>query len=37
MKFKRYLLKSFPSSRFPEDLSCFELKHDAEIDEHAIP
>jgi NADPH-dependent curcumin reductase CurA len=37
MKFKRYLLKSFPSSTFPEDLSCFELKHDAEIDEQAVP
>lgn len=37
MKFKRYLLRSFPSSTFPEDLSCFELKNDAEIDEQSVP
>lgn len=25
MKFKKFLLKDFPSPSFPEDLSCFEL------------
>lgn len=37
MRFKRFLLKSFPSNDFPKDLSCFELDHNAEIDENAVP
>lgn len=25
MKFKKFVLKHYPSNQFPEDLSCFEL------------
>lgn len=37
MRFKRFLLKSFPSNDFPKDLSCFELDQNAEIDENTVP
>lgn len=35
MKFKKFVLKEYPSNQFPEDLSCFELTN-ADTDDLAI-
>lgn len=32
MKFKKFVLKHFPTNDFPKDLSCFDLKEEAELD-----
>jgi NADPH-dependent curcumin reductase CurA len=37
MIFKKFVLKSYPSDHFPEDLSCFEFIDNAKIDESMIP
>ena len=36
MKFKKFILKAYPSKDFPQDLSCFQIVNDAFIDENSI-
>lgn len=36
MKFKKFVLKNYPTNDFPQDLSCFELKHDAQLDQSMV-
>ena len=33
MSYKKFVLKSFPSNTFPEDLSCFDLVENAQLED----